>query len=626
MSCACVGFGAALLRGFGVLADMDGMARIVWSFAIGLGALGWLAFFAGIAGFLATTHLIVLCLIGLPGLLFLTVRPRPSRRHPMPESNAHMLTALLGAGLLLAAAINLVQALAPPADADTLAYHFALPQKFLAEGRIEFVPRAVDGAVPLLLQSTYLIALALGGELAVTLWVALISAAAVTAFFVFARQFLSLNPSLALTLILLTTPATIYGSGSGQVEPKIMLFVLAAAHAVVRLNETGRLGYAAVVGLGAGYYAGAKYLGLLFVAASALALITNRNGMMRLALFGGAVLVAGSQWYFWNWYHTGDPIFPALYSFLNLPDTDFWTQAWAVHFRQAIHADENPIPKAPWLFLTYPFIATLTPPADIDAGRVGLGPFCLLALPFAAAGAWRFKRRLVASRYFAPALILAAFYLLWIYLPSSQRVRHLLPVYPLLLLGLCVLAIRWADRREFRSPLVAAFAATIVLQLGGHAIFAQNYVQRLLKGESRDTFLARNVSSYAAVPWINTHLTASDKILIVQRELAYLIEIPVFVAHTLDQILIQPDFAVGDPQRLLEQLRRQSVTHVLYFVSSSEGSRPMERFIKNLVEADCGRNLAEFKSRGISSRALQKVSPGTYDIAVFALADSTCKL
>ena len=40
----------------------------------------------------------------------------------------------------------------------------------LAAGRLEFVPRAIDGAVPLLIQMTYVPALGLGGEHALTLW------------------------------------------------------------------------------------------------------------------------------------------------------------------------------------------------------------------------------------------------------------------------------------------------------------------------------------------------------------------------------------------------------------------------------------------------------------------------
>ena len=59
---------------------------------------------------------------------------------------------------------------APPADADTLAYHFVVPRKFLLDATLNFIPRAIDGAVPLLVQMTYVPALALGGEGAATLW------------------------------------------------------------------------------------------------------------------------------------------------------------------------------------------------------------------------------------------------------------------------------------------------------------------------------------------------------------------------------------------------------------------------------------------------------------------------
>src|SRR3546814_20281685 len=65
---------------------------------------------------------------------------------------------------------DLLEALSPPADADTSAYHFALPKYFVQLGGLEFVPRAVDGAIPMLIHMPYVPVLALGGELALTLW------------------------------------------------------------------------------------------------------------------------------------------------------------------------------------------------------------------------------------------------------------------------------------------------------------------------------------------------------------------------------------------------------------------------------------------------------------------------
>ena len=74
--------------------------------------------------------------------------------------------------LAVIAAFDLLEAIAPAADADTLAYHFALPRDFVANGEILFNARAVTGAIPLLVHMTYAAALATGGELSLNLWAA----------------------------------------------------------------------------------------------------------------------------------------------------------------------------------------------------------------------------------------------------------------------------------------------------------------------------------------------------------------------------------------------------------------------------------------------------------------------
>lgn len=47
---ACVGFGLAALRLTGLLAGLSLGERLAWGFALGMGVLGWLGFWTGIAG------------------------------------------------------------------------------------------------------------------------------------------------------------------------------------------------------------------------------------------------------------------------------------------------------------------------------------------------------------------------------------------------------------------------------------------------------------------------------------------------------------------------------------------------------------------------------------------------
>ncbi|MDH5747894.1 MAG: hypothetical protein OEY85_01155, partial [Rhodospirillales bacterium] len=213
MTASAIGAGAVLLRLAGAYLDAPAMERAAWSFVFGTGALGWLGFFAALGGHLSPFELGALCLVFVPGLFFL----RGNASGFSPESLDAWGWILL-AGIGLSVFGDLLEGLAPPADADTLAYHFAIPKLFLSKGGIEFIPRAGDGAIPLLQQMTYMIVLGIGGEQATTLWTMLSGWGASALVFFVARRHVGINWSMAVTLIFMTTPAVIYGAGSGHVE------------------------------------------------------------------------------------------------------------------------------------------------------------------------------------------------------------------------------------------------------------------------------------------------------------------------------------------------------------------------------------------------------------------------
>jgi hypothetical protein len=538
----------------------------------------------------------------------------------------------------VALVFDVLEGVSPPADADSLTYHFALPKQFVAAGRLEFVPRAATGLVPLLPQMTYLLALGLGGEQALTLWTMASGWMASALVFVVCRRSLGLNWSLAAALIYLTTPAMLYGGGTGQVEARLALFALAGAFAVSDAVRTGRMGYAVLAGLMAGFYAGGKYFGLLFVAACALPLFARRSWFPRTLVYGLAVLVAGFQWYGWNWYHTGDPIFPGLYAFLDIPDSAFWDQEHNAYFWNVFVPPQSPVSVNLFWFLTYPFQATFDRVAVFQSARTGFGPYGLLVLPFAVAGVWRFRRRLLSSPLAAPAAVALAFYTLWFFSGVSQLIRHLLPVYTVLVVCLTVAASRWAAERRLLRPLAAAAGLAILVQLGGHGVFALNYARYVFSGESREDFLRRNVSRFAPIPWINANLTENDRILLVYTPLLYLLEVPHYSAHVMTQILVDHTPRARDPKRFLEQLKALGITHLLLaqkvspetgtIIDTGDEDFRFWTFAETLRRAGCLTIVKTFETRSIGSRTLAAFQPvsGAGTGGVLRLETEGCRL
>lgn len=626
---ACLGWGGLTLTALRILPTIDRPGlRLALAFAVGHGVLGWLMFPLGVAGLLSPAVLVALLLLPLPGLWPLVRRWLPTE--PLTRLELALL-AVLAASL----ASSIVQGLAPPSDADSLAYHFALPKLFLETGAITFVPRAVDGAVPLLVQMTYLIALGLGGETAMTLWSALSSWGTPALMAALALPHLGRAWTLAATLALVTMPAYVYGASGGQIETKVAMDVLVAAWAVARAVTGGGIRFAVLGGIGAGLFMASKYTGLLLVAAAGLPLLIAPARSLpawlgRGLVYGLSAMLTGGQWYGWNWMHTGDPIFPLMFQTLGLPDGPYWNLRHDQVFHQGFYGAELERPRTLWWALLYPFEVTLAPAARYEAGRTGLGPLFLLLLPFALTGAWCRRERLRTSPLLVHAAIALAFYLLFFLTGSSQRVRHLLPIVPLAVPVMLTAALAAGTLGSgLIRPLAAALLATITLQGAGAALFAKNFVQHLATGESRTAFLARTVPFAEPVEWINATLTRADTLYFDLRQLAYLIEVPSVMGHSVDFALVESDPGSIDPTTFVRQLRRLGITHVLaagfdrHNLAVANPEDPQSMRMAPLVVMGCLTQMAELQGRQIPSRTLSAPSP-PLPVSVLQLDPAVC--
>ena len=129
----------------------------------------------------------------------------------------------------------------------------------------------------------------------------------------------------------------------------------------------------------------------------------------------------------------------------------------------------------------------------LENGRTGLGIFAFLVLPFAVGHLRRTWRGADRGPLFFAGIILMLMFALWFFGGAPQRVRHLVPLYPLAILCLTIPAVHWATRTGVRTPLATGAALCIVLQLGGQIIFGLNYAVHVFSGETREAFLRRSV-------------------------------------------------------------------------------------------------------------------------------------
>jgi hypothetical protein len=620
LTVACSGSGAMTLHALGLWRDRAVLDRMALSYAIGFGVVGWLMFWIGISGLLTSTVLWPLCIVLAAGNVLHRL-PSPCADETDVPTVGWLLLAMAG----VAVGLDFVEALSPPADADTLAYHFELPRRFAETGRFFFVPRALDGAIPLLVHATYSAVLGLSGwdnSLALTGWSFVSGWAVGLLLFTTARRWLSMPNALALALIYQTMPAVVFSGGSGQVEVRMALFAMAAVAALLADHDGRKFGPVVLLGLAAGFFGAAKYTGLLFMTAAGIALVAGGGRwFVRGAVFTVVALAAGAQWYGWNFVHMGDPIFPMLYDLVGVSDTGAWSADHNATFAAAIEA-RGALIDGIMDTLAFPFVATLAPPPDIESGRIGLGPFPLLILPLALWGAWGARRRLGASPLLPVVVLVVAFYFLWVKFGGVPKVRLALPLVPALVL---VLGIAAAKAGLFtRHAWAVALVLVLPLHLAGHGLFSKAYIAHVVSGESKGQFLERVLSGYAAVPAINA-LPGIERVLLYnERQLAYYLRPLSFEAHPLRQALIDTRQGEMLQGRFFSQLRAQGISHLLVMLRENPKPKTIEAAIADLESRACLVREKVIPFRRLTSRTLQIERAGGEPLVLWRVAAEQC--
>ena len=238
--------------------------------AMGMGVVGWLGFWLGVYGISKQTNSLVSAVDSLDWH-FLILRERPLEIDPKPENSirrdlskspAMMWTLCTIASL--AFLFDLAEGGTTPLDADTLAYHFQIPKEFSELERIQFIPTAFSGAIPLLLHVTYTIAYALGGEPALTGWTLSSGWFASILFFLLLKRWLTWPWALATALIFQTLPAMTFGAGSGQVEARLAAFAMVAVIGFIDIADGKNTRPIILSGVGAGFFMAAKAFWCVF--------------------------------------------------------------------------------------------------------------------------------------------------------------------------------------------------------------------------------------------------------------------------------------------------------------------------------------------------------------------------
>jgi hypothetical protein len=185
-------------------------------------------------------------------------------------------------------------------------------------------------------------------------------------------------------------------------------------------------------------------------------------------------------------------------------------------------------------------------------------------------------------------------------------------------------AVRFADLKKTRPPLLAALALTLIVQLAGHGIFSLAYLKHVLDKSPRQAFLSRNLLTYDVVPWINANLGPEDRLFLSERQLFYYLKVPYFFGSPNVQAEVELRPGRVRPQTLYSQLKSAGVTHILYRYAKGSGNDFERRPWRVLREAGCLTSQKKFKLRSFQSRSLPGLNSALVDAEIFKLNDREC--
>ena len=518
------------------------LLEIVRNTAIGAEVWSLIWFFLGLAGAYSGPVAVVATVIGLmlAALGFRNIRAAQTK-DSTSKSSSFFDNVLLGL-IAISVALAFVASLAPPTAKDTLLYHLAVPKAFIAQCGNAFIDGNIASYLALGTEMQNVWAMLLGGfvsqrgaEEAAGATMFLFFPLLLIAIFGWSREAgISRAWSLIVTLMFATVPTAFYDASSGYTDVALAFFVTLAIYALCQWWKSTETGHLVLIATFLGAALAIKLTTVFIIAAFALVILLKARDAKEAAgkvVAGGfaALVFAGaiaSPWYLRTGHATGSPVFP-FYMSIWKGEAGGWDVERSNLF-QAMNSQYGGSDKNALSYLIAPWNLSVTAQPEQPEHFDGvLGIAFLFGLPILIWGLWKFELPIEAK---IGAGVGAIMFLFWLF--SSQQLRYLLPILPVLSLSIAASGEAIAKGKDGMRQVwqygFAASAVTGILVLA--AWLGQKAPLRVaLGGETRDQYLTRNLDYYPYYQMINGETAADARVwLINMRRDTYNINRPVF--------------------------------------------------------------------------------------------------
>ncbi|NOT46320.1 MAG: hypothetical protein HOP17_01030 [Acidobacteria bacterium] len=290
------------------------------------------------------------------------------------------------------------------------------------------------------------------------------------------------------------------------------------------------------------------------------------DSLVRILVAGlGALVLAGliaSPWYLRTWQQTDSPVFPF---YMNIWPGD--APGWDVersNLFQAMNAQYGRVTNSPADYLLAPLNVSVRAQPELSRYFDGvLGVAFLIGLPLLIFALWKFDLPVEIK---IGSGIAAIVFLFWLF--SSQQLRYLIPILPVLAIGIAAAVERIAEKRTplYMAAKYSISVAAVCGLLTTFAWFLQKAPLRVvLGGEVRDHYLTRNLDYYPYYQALNTTTAPDARVwLINMRRDTYNIDRPVFSDYLFeDWTLKKMVWESKSVSELRAKAREMGITYML---------------------------------------------------------------
>jgi len=474
---------------------------------------------------------------------------------------------ILGVTLLAAFLI----ALAPPLRYDALMYHLVMPQAYLQDGRIGYLPWIAMTGMPQISEMLFTWAMALGGAQAAALLGWMAAVLALLGLIGYLRMRLSARAAWVGAASLLAGYTLAIACAWAYVDWFSLYFGVGCLIALVGWRTYGKKIWLAAAGITAGLAFGTKYTaGVLAIAAGVTLLFhiwkSKAKAIPAVGLFAGTALLVMLPWLVRNMIYTGNPLYPFFF-----PSGDMDAVRIGVYQGLPTWGNWQDILLLPWR-------ATYLGVENAGGYSVSVGPL-LLGL---GALAWVGRRNLQPEGRIGlqnAAVLAIAGLLVWVvgnqvsgYLIQTRMYFSLFPAFAVLA-AYGFEGLNGLEIPQVRLGRIVQALILLVLALNGLQVWAdtiqKNPLPVILGSTTQEEYLSQNLGWFQpAMQAINELPDGSQVLLLFETRSFYCAPVcyPDEILDRWKAVLARE----GSPEAVFATWREEGFTHVMYYQAGAD--------------------------------------------------------